>query len=197
MKRLITFIFALTLAIAANAQLPHSYHSTTVHTPSGTYTVSSTTFGSHTDVRIFENVASYHMFEVRDTLGNRYVTGLSDFDLHYKTSGVETPQAGSHYIVFEKSYDSRHREVWTKLGELNIKSMPNKRCNVLGKMDFTVCGDGDICSSNVYIVYDEYLEYFTDKYINKMSDRKLRNKYGDNLATFEINSYERLTVMRK
>ena len=168
MKRLITFIFALTLAIAANAQLPgYSHHSTTVHTPSGTYTVSSTTLGSHTDVRIYEGGrgSAFETFNVSDTLGNEYCIGIKVWEPY---------EIGEEYYIYTEEYDpSNTSRKWYPSGKVVIDGDKHMRFERTGYFD----------RKSLYIVHSSAHEYFVDKYIKKLSYRKLDRKYG---STFEL-----------
>lgn len=180
MKRLITIIIAMTLAIAANAQ-SHSSH--TFHWGDGTYT-RVTTIGSNTYVTEGPCVVpNKYYFIASDSTGNSYKIGLKD-DRYYEFADIAAPKVGSGYTVYTMEYIPNNNEtIWHESGRLVIDEMPE--AGRPGKMRFVQTGQLD--THNTFIVYDEYLDYFVDKNVNNMSGRKIKRKYGD--VSWKVEAY--------
>ncbi len=178
-KAILTFAVILA-AFTANAQ---NYSRHTFHWGDGTST-SVTTIGSNTYVKTYSSVPEIVIYDAFDSIGNAYTVGMHT-DLHYKVNGHPVPSEGVGYTVYTREYDMESRKVtWTEVGRLTVDDVKAR------KMTFDVKGD---ITSDTYIVYDEYLDYFIDKNVNNLSSRKLDRKYGYGFVT----ECEIAVIMRK
>lgn len=171
MKKAFLITGIILAAVMANAQ---NFDTRTFHWGNGTSTTV-TTIGSHTYVNS-HSAPSVAIYDAADSIGNRYHVGMPAY--------IKTPE-GSGYTVYTREYDMGTRQVtWTKVGRLTVEDVKHKI------MKFDVTGE---VTSNTYIVYDEYLDYFVDKNINKLSGRKLDKKYGYGFVT----DSEMITIIKK
>lgn len=156
MKKAFLIIGIMFAAVMASAQ---NFDTHTFHWGDGTSTTV-TTIGSHTYVNS-HSAPSAAVYDATDSIGNRYQVGMPAY--------IKAPE-GSGYTVYTREYDmDTGQTTWTKVGRLTVEDVKHKR------MKFDVTGE---VTRNTYIVYDEYLDYFVDKNINKLSGRKLGRKYG-------------------